>query len=145
MGIRAEEISSLIKTQIERYKAEIDVADVGSVIQVGDGIARIQRARNTYAFSKDQADTAGKHNALDNYGDTDSHPHYPIFLPHDSWHPLNVWALPLYPLSLYPSWPPQFLCRHYCSWEHKPHKGPLLPGPISLQASQYAPQLWKWQ
>jgi F-type H+-transporting ATPase subunit alpha len=41
MGIRAEEISSLIKTQIERYKAEIDVADVGSVIQVGDGIARV--------------------------------------------------------------------------------------------------------
>lgn len=41
MGIRAEEISSLIKTQIERYKAEIDVADVGTVIQVGDGIARV--------------------------------------------------------------------------------------------------------
>ena len=41
MGIRAEEISSLIKTQIERYKAEIDVADVGSVITVGDGIARV--------------------------------------------------------------------------------------------------------
>ena len=41
MGIRAEEISSLIKTQIERYKSQIDVADVGTVIQVGDGIARI--------------------------------------------------------------------------------------------------------
>jgi len=41
MGIRAEEISSLIKTQIERYKTEIDVADVGTVIQVGDGIARV--------------------------------------------------------------------------------------------------------
>jgi F-type H+-transporting ATPase subunit alpha len=41
MGIRAEEISSLIKTQIERYKVEIDVADVGTVIQVGDGIARV--------------------------------------------------------------------------------------------------------
>jgi len=33
MGIRAEEISSLIKTQIERYKSQIDVADVGTVIQ----------------------------------------------------------------------------------------------------------------
>jgi len=41
MGIRAEEISSLIKTQIERYKSQIDVADVGTVIQVGDGIARV--------------------------------------------------------------------------------------------------------
>ncbi len=41
MGIRAEEISSLIKTQIERYRTEIDVADVGTVIQVGDGIARV--------------------------------------------------------------------------------------------------------
>lgn len=41
MGIRAEEISSLIKTQIERYQAELDVADVGSVITVGDGIARV--------------------------------------------------------------------------------------------------------
>jgi len=41
MNIRAEEISSLIKTQIERYQTEIEVADVGSVIQVGDGIARV--------------------------------------------------------------------------------------------------------
>lgn len=41
MGIRAEEISSLIKTQIERYQTEVEVADVGSVIQVGDGIARV--------------------------------------------------------------------------------------------------------
>ncbi|HHW41912.1 MAG TPA: F0F1 ATP synthase subunit alpha [Syntrophomonadaceae bacterium] len=41
MNISAEEISSLIKTQIERYQSEIDIADVGSVIQVGDGIARV--------------------------------------------------------------------------------------------------------
>lgn len=41
MSIRPEEISSLIKQQIESYKAEIEVADVGTVIQVGDGIARI--------------------------------------------------------------------------------------------------------
>jgi F-type H+-transporting ATPase subunit alpha len=41
MSIRAEEISSLIKTQIERYQSEIEVADVGSVISVGDGIARV--------------------------------------------------------------------------------------------------------
>ena len=41
MSIRPEEISSLIKQQIEAYKSEIEVADVGTVIQVGDGIARI--------------------------------------------------------------------------------------------------------
>ncbi len=41
MSISAEEISSLIKTQIERYKSEIEIADEGSVIQVGDGIARV--------------------------------------------------------------------------------------------------------
>ncbi|WP_149453082.1 F0F1 ATP synthase subunit alpha [Pasteuria penetrans] len=41
MGIRAEEISTLIKKQIEHYGTDMEVADVGTVIQVGDGIARI--------------------------------------------------------------------------------------------------------
>ena len=41
MSIRPEEISSLIKQQIESYKKEIEVADVGTVIQIGDGIARV--------------------------------------------------------------------------------------------------------
>ena len=41
MSIRADEISSLIKTQIERYESEIEIADVGSVISIGDGIARV--------------------------------------------------------------------------------------------------------
>src|SRR6476469_10116936 len=40
MSIRAEEISALIKQQIEKYQSEIEVSDVGTVIQVGDGIAR---------------------------------------------------------------------------------------------------------
>ncbi|KGP71966.1 F0F1 ATP synthase subunit alpha [Pontibacillus yanchengensis] len=40
MSIKAEEISSLIKQQIENYDSEIEVNDVGTVIQVGDGIAR---------------------------------------------------------------------------------------------------------
>ncbi len=46
MSIRADEISSLIKTQIERYESEIEVADVGSVISVGDGIARVYGLEN---------------------------------------------------------------------------------------------------
>ncbi|OEF96779.1 F0F1 ATP synthase subunit alpha [Desulfuribacillus alkaliarsenatis] len=41
MSIRPEEISSLIKKQIENYKSDIQVSDVGTVMQVGDGIARI--------------------------------------------------------------------------------------------------------
>jgi F-type H+/Na+-transporting ATPase subunit alpha len=40
MSIRAEEISALIKKQIENYQSEIEVSDVGTVIQIGDGIAR---------------------------------------------------------------------------------------------------------
>jgi len=40
-AIRPEEISSLLKERIANYKAEIEVVDVGSVIQVGDGIARV--------------------------------------------------------------------------------------------------------
>ncbi len=41
MNLRPEEISSVIKEQIERYSAELDVSNVGTVIQVADGIARI--------------------------------------------------------------------------------------------------------
>ncbi|MBG9773200.1 F0F1 ATP synthase subunit alpha [Brevibacillus laterosporus] len=40
-AIRPEEISSLIKERIANYKAEIEIADVGTVITVGDGIARV--------------------------------------------------------------------------------------------------------
>lgn len=41
MNLRPEEISSIIKQQIERYENALEVVDVGTVIQVGDGIARI--------------------------------------------------------------------------------------------------------
>jgi len=41
MKIRAEEIASVIRTQIEGYRTALDVADVGTVLEVGDGIARI--------------------------------------------------------------------------------------------------------
>lgn len=41
MDIRADEITRLIKEQIKGFEAEVDVAEVGSVITVGDGIARI--------------------------------------------------------------------------------------------------------
>jgi F-type H+-transporting ATPase subunit alpha len=41
MNLRPEEISSVIKEQIQRYSSEIAVSDTGTVIQVADGIARI--------------------------------------------------------------------------------------------------------
>ena len=41
LGIRPEEISTLIKRQIENYQSEMQVTDVGTVIYVGDGIARV--------------------------------------------------------------------------------------------------------
>ncbi|MBD2868343.1 F0F1 ATP synthase subunit alpha [Paenibacillus arenilitoris] len=46
MSIRPDEISTLIKQQIEQYKSEIQVVDVGTVINVGDGIARVHGLEN---------------------------------------------------------------------------------------------------
>ena len=46
MNLRPEEISSVIKEQIKRYASELEVADVGTVIQVADGIARIHGLEN---------------------------------------------------------------------------------------------------
>ena len=40
-SIRADEIATVLRQQIEGYEQEIDVAEVGSVVAVGDGIARI--------------------------------------------------------------------------------------------------------
>src|SRR5699024_8092409 len=41
MNLRPEEISSVIKEQIKRYASKLEISDVGTVIQVADGIARI--------------------------------------------------------------------------------------------------------
>lgn len=41
ISIRPDEISSIIQQQIEQYDQEVKVANVGTVLQVGDGIARI--------------------------------------------------------------------------------------------------------
>ncbi|GIN63049.1 ATP synthase subunit alpha [Robertmurraya siralis] len=49
MSINAEEISALIKKQIENYQSEIQVSDVGTVITVGDGIARAHGLDNVMA------------------------------------------------------------------------------------------------
>src|SRR5688572_11396508 len=41
MEIRADEISKIIREQIDGYRAGIDVSEVGTVVSVGDGIARV--------------------------------------------------------------------------------------------------------
>ena len=46
MNLRPEEISSVIKEQILRYADKLEVTDVGTVIQVADGIARIHGLEN---------------------------------------------------------------------------------------------------
>ena len=46
MNLKPEEISSVIKEQIARYASEIQVSDVGTVIQVADGIARVHGLEN---------------------------------------------------------------------------------------------------
>ena len=46
MKIRTEEIKSIIKQEIESYKSELEVSEVGTVIQIGDGIAKIHGLSN---------------------------------------------------------------------------------------------------
>ena len=46
MNLRPEEISSVIKDQIKRYASSLEVSDVGTVIQVADGIARVHGLEN---------------------------------------------------------------------------------------------------
>jgi len=46
MNIRPEEISSILKDQIENYDKNIEASDIGTVIEVGDGIARVYGLKN---------------------------------------------------------------------------------------------------
>ncbi|MBR5151597.1 MAG: F0F1 ATP synthase subunit alpha, partial [Elusimicrobiaceae bacterium] len=46
MAIRPEEITSIIKEKIAKFDTSIDVSEVGTVIQVGDGIARVHGLNN---------------------------------------------------------------------------------------------------
>src|SRR6266550_1962678 len=49
MDIKAEEISKIIREQIGSYAATVDVAEVGSIISIGDGIARVHGVDNAMA------------------------------------------------------------------------------------------------
>ena len=49
LKIRPEEVSKIIKTEIENYKNSLDIASVGTVVEIGDGIARIYGLQNAMA------------------------------------------------------------------------------------------------
>ena len=50
MKLRPEEITSILKQRIEQYDVETDLAEVGTVLQVGDGIARLYGLENAIAM-----------------------------------------------------------------------------------------------
>jgi F-type H+-transporting ATPase subunit alpha len=49
MEIRADEISRIIKEQIQGYETKVAVEETGSVLTVGDGIARVYGLNNAMA------------------------------------------------------------------------------------------------
>ena len=46
MEIKTEEITSLLKQQLQKYQVELDVSEVGEVLMVGDGVARVSGLEN---------------------------------------------------------------------------------------------------
>ena len=59
MDIRAAEISAILKSQIANFGEEADVSDVGSVLSVGDGIARVYGLDNVQAGEMVEFPSAG--------------------------------------------------------------------------------------
>ena len=49
MDIRADEINQILKSQIKNYEARVSVAETGTILSVGDGIARIHGLESALA------------------------------------------------------------------------------------------------
>jgi len=49
LKLRPEEITSVLKSRIQRYEPGVEIQEVGTVVQVGDGVARIQGLENAVA------------------------------------------------------------------------------------------------
>ena len=58
MKLRPDEIANILKTEIERYEVSADVEEVGTVIQIGDGIARIYGLDRASPWSGSTSTTA---------------------------------------------------------------------------------------
>ena len=52
MKLRTEEITSILKSRIEQYDVETDLSEVGTVLQVGDGIARVHGLENCVSLER---------------------------------------------------------------------------------------------
>src|ERR1700687_4010529 len=62
--IRADEISRLLREEIENYEKVVNVAETGSVISVGDGIARVYGLENVMAGGMNEVKGGGFGSAL---------------------------------------------------------------------------------
>jgi F-type H+-transporting ATPase subunit alpha len=49
LKLRPEEITQILKSRIEQYDVETDLSEVGTVLQIGDGIARVYGLENAVA------------------------------------------------------------------------------------------------
>src|ERR671916_1418494 len=49
MNIKADEISKIIRDQIGGYAVDVDVSEVGTIVSIGDGIARVHGVEKTMA------------------------------------------------------------------------------------------------
>ncbi|MFB0986075.1 MAG: F0F1 ATP synthase subunit alpha, partial [Phycisphaerales bacterium] len=49
MKIKSDEITSVIKQEIEQFATELSISEVGQVVEVGDGIARVYGLSNVMA------------------------------------------------------------------------------------------------
>ncbi len=52
MKLRPEEITSILKSRIEQYDVQTDLSEVGTVLQVGDGIARVHGLENAVSLER---------------------------------------------------------------------------------------------
>ena len=62
MRFKADEIASVIQAEIENYRSQIDVREVGTVLEVGDGIARVHGLTNV--ASGEMVEFAGETHGL---------------------------------------------------------------------------------
>src|SRR3989337_3843577 len=52
MKLRPEEITAILKDRIQQFEVETDLSEVGTVLQVGDGIARIHGLENCVSLER---------------------------------------------------------------------------------------------
>ena len=70
MKIETSEIVNVIKQEVERYATQLDVSQVGQVIEVGDGIARIYGLSNAMAGEMLEFQVEGEHGSESVFGQT---------------------------------------------------------------------------